>query len=178
MAITTRARRCAGRYGPRTRLRRTAAPTRGAASPSYLAEVDGNLAEVDGDFHDIDYGHDPNRPGRRQQPRRSRHERDRRAPGDDDTRQVAAAGCPWCEGPLHRSDFDRKLCDGLIVEGGEEFVQRFSLCCGYEGCRRRATPPSVRFPGRRFYLGHGGALGQPPGTHPRVSAVLAEAIAQ
>ncbi len=30
---------------------------------------------------------------------------------------------------------------------------RFSLCCGREGCRKRATPPSLRFLGRRVYLG-------------------------
>ena len=30
---------------------------------------------------------------------------------------------------------------------------RFSLCCAKEGCRRRHTPPSVRFMGRRVYAG-------------------------
>lgn len=30
--------------------------------------------------------------------------------------------------------------------------QRFSFCCGREGCRARTTPPSVRFFGRRWYL--------------------------
>jgi hypothetical protein len=28
-----------------------------------------------------------------------------------------------------------------------------SLCCSRDGCRRRMTPPSVRFLGRRVYLG-------------------------
>lgn len=28
---------------------------------------------------------------------------------------------------------------------------RLSLCCSREGCRRRSTPPSVRFLGRRVY---------------------------
>lgn len=68
-------------------------------------------------------------------------------------RQVAAAGCPRCEGLLHRSDYDRKPRGALIAPAGERFVRRFSLCCGREGCRRRATPPSVRFLGRRVYLG-------------------------
>jgi hypothetical protein len=72
---------------------------------------------------------------------------------EETTLQVAAAGCPRCDGPLYRSDNDRKPRGGLIAEAGEEFVRRFSLCCGREGCRRRATPPSVRFLGRRFYLG-------------------------
>jgi hypothetical protein len=69
------------------------------------------------------------------------------------TRQVAAAGCPRCGSPLYRGDYDRKPRGGFIAEAGEEFCRRFSLCCGREGCRRRATPPSVRFLGRRFYLG-------------------------
>jgi len=67
--------------------------------------------------------------------------------------RVAAAGCRWCAGRLHRSDYDRKPRGALIAPAGEEFVRRFSLCCGREGCRKRATPPSVRFLGRRVYLG-------------------------
>ena len=35
----------------------------------------------------------------------------------------------------------------------EAFGRRFSLCCGRDGCRHRATPPSVRFLGRRVYVG-------------------------
>jgi len=37
--------------------------------------------------------------------------------------------------------------------GGEASVRRFSLCCGARAVRKRATPPSVRFLGRRVYLG-------------------------
>ena len=69
------------------------------------------------------------------------------------TQRVAAVGCQVCEGRLHRSDFDRKPRGALIAPAGEAFVRRFSLCCGREGCRKRATPPSVRFLGRRVYLG-------------------------
>jgi hypothetical protein len=69
------------------------------------------------------------------------------------TRQVAAEGCPVCDGPLHRSDYDRKPRGALIAPSGEASMRRFSLCCGREGCRKRATPPSVRFLGRRVYLG-------------------------
>src|SRR5271156_4673247 len=68
-------------------------------------------------------------------------------------RHVAAAGCLKCDGPLHRSDYDRKPRGALIAPAGEGFVVRFSLCCGREGCRKRATPPSLRFLGRRVYLG-------------------------
>ena len=69
------------------------------------------------------------------------------------TGRVAAGGCLVCGGPLHRGDFDRKPRGGLVARAGEEFVRRFSLCCGREGCRKRATPPSLRFLGRRVYLG-------------------------
>lgn len=67
--------------------------------------------------------------------------------------QVDRAGCPQCGGPLHRSDYTRKPRGGALAAAGEEHARRFSLCCGREGCRKRATPPSVRFLGRRVYLG-------------------------
>lgn len=67
--------------------------------------------------------------------------------------QAAAGRCPFCGGPLHRSDFARKPRGALMAAAGEEFVTRFSLCCGRDGCRKRATPPSLRFLGRRVYLG-------------------------
>lgn len=66
---------------------------------------------------------------------------------------MAAGGCPACGGPLHRSDYERKPRGALVAPAGERFVRRFSLCCGSEGCRKRATPPSLRFLGRRVYLG-------------------------
>ena len=69
------------------------------------------------------------------------------------TQRVAAEGCPVCDGPLHRSDYDRKPRGLAIAEKSEAFGRRFSLCCGREGCRKRALPPSVRFLGRRVYLG-------------------------
>jgi hypothetical protein len=68
-------------------------------------------------------------------------------------KQAAEEACRFCGGPLHRGDFPRKPRGGLLGLCGEVFRQRFSLCCGREGCRRRATPPSVRFLGRRIYLG-------------------------
>lgn len=66
---------------------------------------------------------------------------------------VAAARCPVCGGPLHRGDYDRKPRGGSIAPWGERSMRRFSLCCGREGCRKRALPPSLRFLGRRVYLG-------------------------
>jgi len=62
-------------------------------------------------------------------------------------RQAREKGCLLCGGRLHRSDYDRK------PRGGPQWELRFSLCCAEEGCRRRHTPPSVRFMGRRVYAG-------------------------
>jgi hypothetical protein len=67
--------------------------------------------------------------------------------------QAIAKGCAVCGGPLHHADFARKPRGAFIAPEGEPFVRRFSLCCGREGCRKRLTPPSLRFLGRRVYLG-------------------------
>jgi hypothetical protein len=67
-------------------------------------------------------------------------------------RQVAAAGCPHCAGPLHQANYGRKPRGGLIAGAGEGVRMRHSLCCGREGCRKRALPPSLRFLGRRVYF--------------------------
>jgi len=68
------------------------------------------------------------------------------------SRRVAAAGCPWCGGPLHQAHYERKPRGGVLAAAGEAFSLRHSLCCGREGCRKRTLPPSVRFLGRRVYL--------------------------
>ena len=67
-------------------------------------------------------------------------------------RQVAAAGCPFCGGPLYQANYLRKPRGGSVAAPGEAFTLRHSLCCGREGCRKRALPPSLRFLGRRVYL--------------------------
>lgn len=64
---------------------------------------------------------------------------------------VRAAGCP-CGGPLHAAHYGRKPRGGP-VEIPDEYCRRMSLCCGREGCRRRALPRSVLFMGRRVYWG-------------------------
>ncbi len=61
--------------------------------------------------------------------------------------QAREKGCPRCEGKLHRADYERK------PRGGPKWDRRDSFCCEREGCRRRRTPPSVRFLGRRVYAG-------------------------
>ena len=61
-------------------------------------------------------------------------------------------GCAYCDGRLHQANYTRKPRGG--PEGvGDEFLKRRSFCCAVEGCRRRATPPSVLFMGRRVYWG-------------------------
>ncbi|MYF04819.1 MAG: helix-turn-helix domain-containing protein [Rhodospirillaceae bacterium] len=59
------------------------------------------------------------------------------------------AGCPRCGGTLHSATYPRKPY-GLAAELRDD-VRRFSLCCSV--CRRRVKPASVRFFGRRFYVG-------------------------
>jgi len=67
--------------------------------------------------------------------------------------RAAEEPCRDCGGPLHRGDYPRKPRGGQLAVATESFGRRFSLCCGREGCRHRATPPSVRFLGRRVYVG-------------------------
>ena len=64
--------------------------------------------------------------------------------------EVLLHGCP-CGGRLHRSDFPRKP-RGVPEEWDRAFSRRISFCCAREGCRRRQTPPSVRFSWRRVYV--------------------------
>ena len=70
---------------------------------------------------------------------------------DQDLAQSAREKCCSCGGRLHRADYPRK------PRGAEDLPQdyryRFSFCCEREGCRKRVTPPSVRFLGRKVYLG-------------------------
>jgi hypothetical protein len=63
-----------------------------------------------------------------------------------------AARCVHCGDVLHRADYPRKPRGGPRALGAE-YDRRLSFCCAREGCRRRRTPPSVRFLGRRVYLG-------------------------
>jgi hypothetical protein len=72
---------------------------------------------------------------------------------DEQARQAQAAGCPHCGKVLHRAAYRRKPrgVDRTLL--GEGYHWRHSFCCAADGCRRRCTPPSVRFLGRRVYLG-------------------------
>lgn len=61
--------------------------------------------------------------------------------------EAQARGCRHCGAKVYRADFERK------PRGGPRWDRRDSFCCGQEGCRRRNTPASVRFLGRRVYAG-------------------------
>ena len=71
---------------------------------------------------------------------------------DKDTAlEIKAVSCPFCSGPLDHASYERKPRNtpaGLP----DEFNTVFSLCCRRDGCRKRITPPSLRFFGRRVYL--------------------------
>lgn len=64
--------------------------------------------------------------------------------------QSRARGCRVCGGRLDGGDYLRKP-RGLSFTPTEEEATRFSFCCA--ACRKRTTPPSVRFLGRRVYAG-------------------------
>lgn len=61
-----------------------------------------------------------------------------------------SAGCR-CGGTLHAARYRRKPQGGPQTLGHEHLV-RESFCCSEEGCRRRTTPASVRFLGRKVFF--------------------------
>ncbi len=70
---------------------------------------------------------------------------------EDRAGEVKAGGCRRCGGVLHSAVFRRKP-RGLF-ELGDDATHRCSFCCAEDGCRTRHTPPSLRFLGRKVYLG-------------------------
>jgi hypothetical protein len=69
---------------------------------------------------------------------------------DQDLAQRAREkACP-CGGRLHRANYPRKPRGAEDLP--EAYSYRFSFCCARDGCRKRVTPPSVRFLGRKVYL--------------------------
>ena len=65
-------------------------------------------------------------------------------------KSVREKGCP-CSGRLHSANYLRN------PRGGPDDLPkaccyRLSLCCDQDGCRKRVTPPSTRFLGRKVYL--------------------------
>jgi hypothetical protein len=65
----------------------------------------------------------------------------------DLAREACQQGCAYCGGKLHRANYERK------ARGGPRWDRRYSFCCAAQDCRRRRTPESVRFLGRRIYVG-------------------------
>ncbi len=70
---------------------------------------------------------------------------------EDLAEESRRAGCS-CGGRLHRAKYPRKPRGGC-ADLPESCGCRLSFCCERDGCRKRVTPPSVRFLGRKVYLG-------------------------
>ena len=70
---------------------------------------------------------------------------------EDLAAEARRAGCA-CGGALHSARYERKPRGGPAGLGPESAV-RFSFCCATEGCRRRVTPASLRFLGRKVFFG-------------------------
>ena len=66
--------------------------------------------------------------------------------------EVGDAGCTHCGGKLHVANYPRKP-RGIRGVMCASYQLRLSFCCARDGCRRRTTPPSIRFLGRKVYLG-------------------------
>lgn len=64
--------------------------------------------------------------------------------------EMRSRACMKCGKALHSGHFGRKPRGGP-ADLGEDADLRFSLCCAK--CRKRHTPPSVRFLGRKVYFG-------------------------
>ena len=70
----------------------------------------------------------------------------------DLAKQLQQGRCPYCNGPLHHSNYERKPRGGPD-KIPDEYLIRFSFCCANEHCRRRCLPSSCLFMGRRVYWG-------------------------
>lgn len=68
---------------------------------------------------------------------------------DELASEAQAAGCPHCGGVLHSARYPRR-----VRGSGTDVMRdyRASFCCAQDGCRRRVTPPSVRFAGRKRFM--------------------------
>ena len=71
---------------------------------------------------------------------------------DRDLAEKARTNACQCGGRLHRANYLRKP-RGTPLQLPEPQCLRLSFCCDRDGCRKRLTPPSVRFLGPKVYLG-------------------------
>jgi hypothetical protein len=70
---------------------------------------------------------------------------------EDLAAQARQAGCAICGGALHSARYRRKPRGGPDGLGAEHGLRQ-SFCCAVEGCRRRVTPSSLRFLGRKVFF--------------------------
>jgi len=70
---------------------------------------------------------------------------------EDLAAEQRAGGCPRCGAALHSAHYPRKP-RGVPREVIPDYGRRLSFCCARQGCRKRATPPSLRFLGPKVYL--------------------------
>ena len=66
-------------------------------------------------------------------------------------REACQGGCLFCGGALHQANYPRKPRGGPVAND-PEYCLRLSFCCATEGCRRRHTPASVLFLGRKVFF--------------------------
>jgi hypothetical protein len=71
---------------------------------------------------------------------------------DQDIAETTRKNACLCGGRLHRANYLRKP-RGTPAQIPEPYRVRLSFCCDRDGCRKRVTPPSVRFLGPKVYLG-------------------------
>lgn len=77
---------------------------------------------------------------------------------DEDLAEQARRARCRCGGILHRATYERKPRGG--PEGlSRSHAMRLSFCCARDGCRRRTTPVSLRFLGRKVFFGIAVLLG-------------------
>jgi hypothetical protein len=72
---------------------------------------------------------------------------------EDLARETRRRRCQECGGRLDQGHFPRKPRVPSWVALPDSYDKRFSYSCAVDGCRKRHTPPSTRFLGRRIYLG-------------------------
>jgi hypothetical protein len=78
---------------------------------------------------------------------------------EDLATQARAAGCVVCGRRVHTGNF-RRQARGVPRGLEAHYEWRFSFCCADRECRKRLTPRSMRFLGRKIYLGAVVVLGR------------------
>jgi hypothetical protein len=96
---------------------------------------------------------------------------------DEDLAAAARSEGCRCGGVLHSARYFRKP-RGWAVPQPDGYERRQSFCCAEEGCRKRLTPASLRFLGRKVYLGVVVVLvsAMRHGVTPRRAAALRRAV--